>query len=465
MLPDLVSILRIAIEAKQLREQYLTAYEDWTDAKLALGHHADLVESVDELARRHPYRERLRYAQMLALYRSGRQTEALARFDSLRQSLAKELGLQPSPVLTRLYESILAGDQGLDVIPAGRLAPISVRAVAAERTSLTRDIADFTGRARRIDQLLELLRSPRPGGVTTITGPTGVGKSALAVHCAHQVGDHFPGGRVLVCLRSRDGQGRPTTEVLGDLLRGLGWTGTLPDDCGERAALVRESVSGRATLFVLDDAVDVEQIRSVTTAVGDGSVVVTSRRHLGGLESAVHLVVDPMADAEALELLSRLIDPNRVKEEPDAARRLVASCHGLPLLVRIVGAKLNGLRHLSLARYAGRLADRRLLLDELVAGDLQVRSRLAQSLRDVTSDDRAVLRQLAAMPESTFTAADAAVVLRTGVVEAERAIERLIEAHLVQASAEEVEMHVYERDVRYALHALVQVLVSERHPA
>ncbi|WP_432838233.1 BTAD domain-containing putative transcriptional regulator [Dactylosporangium sp. CA-092794] len=462
VLPELSSAQAVADEAEQLGEQYLSTYEDWAETKLALGHHTDLVEELNGLARHHPLRERLRHAQMLALYRSGRQTDALAQFDTMRQLLARELGLRPSPVLARLYEAILTGDPSLHVAALGRLRPASVRATTAERSSLIRDVGDFTGREHEVETLLDMVTRADHRGIAAISGPAGVGKTALAVHCAHRLGERFPDGRILGCLRASDGRARAAADVLGDLLRGIGLTGALPDTEEERAALLRESTAGRVMLLVLDDAVSETQVRSVLAAAGDSVVLVTSRRHLGGLESATHLVLEPLPEAEAVRLLGLLIGPERVAAEPEAARRLAEVCCGLPLAIRIVGAKLAGLRHLTLARYAERLTDERRLLDELVAGDLQLRPRLAVSYQDLTPDDRAALDLLAALTAPTFAVPEIAGSLGTDVSRAEVTIERLIEAHLVEAvEADDVEAH--SGGTRYSLSPLIRVFLRERH--
>jgi DNA-binding SARP family transcriptional activator len=462
VLPELASVAAIAADADKLNEQYPTAYEDWAEAKLSLGQHVDVVDSVDRLVQRYPLRERLRHAQMLALYRAGRQTEALAAFDATRQLLARELGLPPSPVLTRLYELVLAGDPSLTLATPERLAPSGVRTVATGRTRLTRDIPHFTGRRRQVDMLLNVLGDEADGGVTTVTGPAGVGKSALAVHCAHRLGDRFPDGRIFIDLRDPDGQPRPTADLLADLLRGLRVGGPLPDGTPERAALLRESTYGRRMLFVLDDAATESQVRAVLGATGDGAVLVTSRRHLSGLDLAVHIGVAALPETEALDLLCRLIGPDRVAAEPAAAGRLVEICRGLPLLVRIVGNKLNGLRHLSLARWAERLSDERRLLDELATGDLQIRSRLAVWYQDLAEEDRVTLHAAACLPTTTFSPGDLAPALGSDPQRAEAAIERLVETHLVEVDGAEVSAHGWEDCVQYRLPTLIRLYVRER---
>jgi hypothetical protein len=438
-LSDLVESDAIAAEAAALHEQYLATYEDWAEAKLAIGHHSDLTERLDELTREHPFRERLRHAQMLALYRCGRQIEALAHFDELRQLLARELGIQPSPVLARLYDCMLIGDRSLDVPAPVRLEPVSVRATGSGRTSLTRDIEDFCGRGREVRELVDVLSASPSGRVLALTGPSGVGKTTLALHGAHRLSRRFPDGRVMTCLRSVEGGPRPACEVLADLLHGMGVIGMLPDRLADRAALLREETSGRRALFILDDAVDEEQVRALLGSVGGSGLIVTSRRHLAGLECAHHVALEPMSGDDSLEMLCRLIGRARVAAEPIAALRLVEICSGLPLLIRVVSAKLNGLRHLPLGRYADRMVDESQLLNQLEAGDLRVRPRLAVSYRDLPPDDQAALRRLAQLPSSTFSAAEAAADLGTDELAAETTIERLLEAHVVAISSKDVE--------------------------
>ncbi|MFY1669889.1 BTAD domain-containing putative transcriptional regulator [Plantactinospora sp. WMMB334] len=467
VLPDLAPVPAIAAEAATLRERYLVAYEDWAEASLALGRHADLVDGLDELCWEHPFRERLRHAQMLALYRAGRQTEALAQFDAHRQALARELGLTPSPLLTRLHEAILTGDPGLAVEPPGRARPVPPRCAVTE-VELARDVADFTGRAREVGTLLDILGAATPATVVTVSGAAGVGKTALAVHCAHRLGARYPDGRVLVRLRAPDGRPRTVADVVSELLHGLGrppepavaerspeppepaverrppepagggstavgarWSSAAGG--GSTAALLREATAGRRVLFVFDDAAGEEQVGPLLAAAGDAAVLITGRRRPTALESAAHLRLEPMTVPESLSLLSRLVGAGRVAAEAAAAQRLAEICDGLPLAVRIAGAKLAAVPHLPLSRYADRLSDEHRVLEQLRAGDRQVRTRLVRWLDEAAPDDRAALRRLAACDGPEFTAAEAAAALGLDAVRTEVVLERLVEAHLVEA--------------------------------
>lgn len=440
VLPDLATVPVIAAEAAALRERYLVAYEDWAEASLALGRHADLVDGLDELCWEHPYRERLRHAQMLALYRAGRQTEALAQFDAVRQALARELGLTPSPLLARLHAAILAGDHSLDADPPQRLRPVPPRCAATE-AELARDVAEFTGRTREVGALLDRLGAAGPAAVATVTGAAGVGKTALAVHCAHRLGARFPDGRVLVRLRSADGRPRAERDLVTELLQGLDQA-PVPAGADNRsvAALLRAATAGRRVLLVLDDAAGEEQVRPLLAAAGDAAVLITGRRRLTALDAAP-VRLEPLAPPDAVSLLGRLIGAGRVAADGAAAARLADICGGLPLAVRVVGAKLAALPHLPLARYAARLTDERQVLNQLRVGDRRVRDRLAQWLAEVAPDDRAVLRRLAAEGGAEFTTAEAASVLHVDVAEAEELLERLIEGHLVEVYVPEVQAH------------------------
>jgi DNA-binding SARP family transcriptional activator len=484
-LPELTAVPIIAAEARRLREQYLDVYESWAEAELALGRHADLVEGLGELARRHPFRERLRSAQMLALYRSGRRAEALAQYEAMRQLLARELGLRPSPVLAQLYASLLSGDTesgarpGFPAPDRARPRAIAARGPAAAepaRVRLPRELTDFTGRRTAAAALLAVFGQAEPGRVAVLSGPAGVGKTALAVHFAYRLADQYPDARVLVRLRTPDGSAASVSEVLGELLHALAPGVEPPRGLNECAVALRERTAWHRMLFVLDDAVTEVQVRSVLWAIGDSAALVTSRRRLAGLEGATHLALGPLRQPEALELLGRLIGPARLAADPDGARRIATACGGLPLALRIAGAKLAGLRHLPLTRFAERLTDDRRLLDELSAGDLRIRPALALAHQDLSPGDQAALEGLSRASGSCFTAAEAAALLGTAVAQAESAIERLIEAHLMEAlpipgfeAADELSDEEEEDDVfahcaepLYRLLPLIRVFVRER---
>ncbi|MCW2940336.1 MAG: AfsR family transcriptional regulator [Actinomycetia bacterium] len=423
--PDLTVVPALAAEAKRLDEGFLDVYESWAEAMVEVGRHAELLDSLMDVARQHPFRERLRHAQLLTLYRAGRQNEALAQFDGLRQALARDLGLAPSPVLTRLYKRILGAHGDLD-------APVAAT-VQVTHPGLDREIVDFTGRDGYLAELVGLLGT---GRVVVVSGAVGVGKTTLAVHAAHRFAELYPDGRTLIRLRRPDG----TSIRVIDELR------SVPD--------------GRS-LVVLDDAGSEAQIRPLLAAIPERcDVMVTSRRHLAGLEGACHIGLEPMPESEALMLLGRLVGADRIAAEPRTARRLISACGGLPLALRIVGARLASLRHLRLDRYAERLSDESRVLDELVAGDLSLRDRLAEAFRDLTPEEGEVLRVLAHQTGLAFSASDVAPALGLEPARAEIVLERLVEAHVVMVPADSYHDLVNDEADEVVAHAIGQALAE-----
>lgn len=427
-LTELRSVQLVETEAARLDNRRLSAYEDWIEAELALGHSRGLLDVIEELASQNPMRERLRSAQMLALHRSGRSAEALARYDELRQLLARELGLQPSPALARLYQAILAEEPSLRVprLPHPRSAPADV---AAHIMQLPRDLEDFTGRGRETESLTRAL-GVDASHVVVVSGAPGVGKTALAVHAAHMLGGQFPDGRLVVSMRSADGRPRAASAILAELLGAFGLDERLPRGQETRAALYRAWLAERQLLIILDDATDEPHVRPLLPGTGGSRTLITSRRHLGALEGARHLEVGPMSMADAVDLLTR-VSRQAVAEDRPAAERITRACGLVPYAIRICGAKLEASPHHSLLRLADRLTQDQHVLDELSIGDLTIRTCARAYERDLTAAERDVAWRLGALPKDSFTLAELAGLLGSTKETAEAHADRLIESRFV----------------------------------
>ena len=433
-------------EVPRLAEQRLTALEARIDADLRLGRHAGLVAELRQLVSAHPLRERLGGQLMLALYRCGRQAEALAAFRHAREVLRTELGIEPGPELARLHERMLAGDPELSTgqeAPgagdgAGHGPPAEIPDPPAQ---LPPDTLDFTGREPQVRMLCDALAAEpdasRPGAVviSAVSGMGGIGKTALAIHVAHRLRDRFPDGQLYVGLQ---GAGRPLGpgEVLARFLRALGVPdAAIPADDAERTARYRTEMAGRRMLVVLDDARDAAQVRPLLPGTEGCAVIVTSRSTLPGLAGALLLDLEVLAPAEARALFTTIVGPARAAAEPEAVGRVLDSCGGLPLAVRIAGSRLRSRPGWSIGHLGARLADARLRLAELASGDLAVRASFGVSYEALPADAALVFRRLGLADAAELPLPAIAALADLPAAETAAALEILTDGHLAGSPA------------------------------
>ncbi|MEV0440618.1 BTAD domain-containing putative transcriptional regulator [Streptomyces spectabilis] len=451
-------------ETDRLEELRLVAREDRVDALVELGRYEASLAELTPLVREYPLRERLRRQLMLALYRSGRQADALAAYREFYQLLDDEVGIEPGRQLKELHQRVLVGDPAL--APERSPAPAAPPAARPVPRQLPPDVASFTGRADQLRELDTLLSryDTGPGQtlvISSVSGMAGVGKTALAVHWMHRVADRFPDGQLYANLRGHAAE-PPTTadEALGQLLRALGvGTGHLPESTDEKAALYRSLLAGKRVLILLDDAAGLEQVRPLLPGSPTCFVVVTSRNDLRGLTAfhdAHRVSLAVFGEDEALALLGRVIGADRVRGEPDAAAEAVRLCGLLPLAVRIVAAHLIGDRHLPIARIVGQLrADR---LGELALDQERhtgVRGVLALSYRSLPAPEREALRLLALAPGPEVSVPAAAALTGAAVPATTRLLDQLTARSLLETH----------RPGRFHLHALVRLFAGERAAA
>ena len=331
------------VEAPRLEELRLAALEARVDAELQLGLHAQLVGEVQALVAAHPLRERFAGQLMLALYRSGRQAEALEVFGATRRRLVEDLGVEPEKALQQLHRAILMGDPALHHLAAnaGPPGPTPGPTQLVPR-ELPSSIAEFTGRTPELELLAQLLDATdtaagRPVVISAIDGMGGIGKSALAIQAANQLAGRFPDGQLYIDLHgATPGQvPRSPLDALGQLLRSMGLDpAAIPAKVEEAAVRWRSLAAGRRLLLLLDNAHNAAQVRPLLPGSPTCAVVVTSRQVLGSLD-ARSLRLDLLAHEHALELLGRIAGRQRVAAEPAAAAGVVGWCGRLPLAIRI----------------------------------------------------------------------------------------------------------------------------------
>jgi DNA-binding SARP family transcriptional activator/predicted negative regulator of RcsB-dependent stress response len=445
------------VEVPRLEERRLTALEERIQADLELGRHAELIAECQALVAEYPFRERLRGALMLALYRSGRQAEALEVYRRARQVLGEELGIDPGGELRNLEQAILRGDASLD-----QVAPPRGQHETPSPAQLPADIPDFTGRAKQVSQICDLLgdenRNRSAVVISAVAGKPGVGKTTLAVHSAHLLADDFPDGQLYVNLRGAQAQPLEPLEVLERFLRALGVDGAaIPDGLDQRSELYRSTLAGRQVLVVLDNAVTEGQVRPLLPGSAGCAVLVTSRSRLAGLDGARQLDLDILEPDQSVELLGRLLGRDRVEQDPGAAEKLAQLCGHLPLALRVAGARLTARPHWSLARLVDRLADERYRLDELAAADIEVRASLALSYAGLPGDQQRTLRLLGRIEAPDFACWVPAALLDVTVEAAEDLVESLVDAQLLDVVGEDAT-----GTLRYRLHDLIKVYARER---
>ncbi|MFD6636827.1 BTAD domain-containing putative transcriptional regulator [Micromonospora chalcea] len=450
----------------RLEEARLDQYEWLVDLELALGRHHRLVTELTEYLTEHPLRERLRIQLMLALYRSGRQPDALRVGRRGREILVDEYGLDPGPALTELETAILRQDPALNA-PGGSPAEPAATTVG-DRPAVSTSCrpaqlppfpVPFAGRADDVVHLGAHLHAeegpesrPAPP-VLLLHGMAGVGKTALAVRIAHTVRADYPDGHLYLDLRSGGSEARAPRHVVAEALRGLGVDHReLPYSLDERAALYRSRLADRRLLVVVDDAGSVDQVQPLVPAAPGCAVLVTSR-FLLDLPSARRHRVDPLPECAGLDVLTAHLDDRRSEVAPAAARAVVRACGGQPLALRIAAARVrSGTRLTDLAEL---LADPRHLLDELAVDGLSVREGLAAVHRSLSPSATRVLAAAAQLPTPSVPDWVPVACAGLGAREAVRVLDELVRCHLLTLAPGSAP-----GPNRYLVHRLVAAFVA-----
>ncbi|MFC4531964.1 AfsR/SARP family transcriptional regulator [Sphaerisporangium dianthi] len=481
-------------EARRLDELRLTVTEERISADLKSGLHEQVVGELTALVTRHPTHERLRYDLMVALNGIGRRGDALAVYRQGVEALAEELGIDPGPELRRLHEGILRGDPGLSPeqrsrpprrpqppaadgpAGAGESAPPKPGRPESSRPEsgkadpgwadsgksrpyqLPSVTPDFTGRTEEIALLRTALARPSAMPVCVILGAGGTGKSTLALRVAHEIARLYPDGQIYVELRGTTALPATPEEVLGRLLRELGTPAPdIPATLEERVNRYRSLLAGRRILVVLDDAATERQVRPLLPGSAGCAVLITSRSKLPSLAGAVPTELGVLTVEAALALLSHVAGGDRITAEADTARMIVRQCGYLPLAIRIAGARLASRRQWSVKLMADRLADERRRLDELAVGDQEIRASIALSYELLSDSVRKALRYLGMLGLPHFPAWVAAAATGSSRDEAERELEQLVDASLVEIDGVDAI-----GQVRYRLHDLIRLFARER---
>ncbi|MFI9584366.1 AfsR/SARP family transcriptional regulator [Streptomyces sp. NPDC052236] len=515
-LPDLtLAGAEVRPQIQQLLEARIQALEWRFDAELHLGRHRGLAPELARLAEEHPLREAFHRQLMMVLHRTDRQAEALAVFHRLRRTLIDELGIEPGPAIQETHQDILTAHQGVAQASPDRSAPEpgptesaptesaptesaptesaptepgptepgsstagsstagSSESAAAETASgpprpipaqLPADTAEFTGRQGAIEELIAMLR-PDPAlsapRLVVISGMGGIGKTALAVHAAHRLRTAFPDGQLYADLRGFGaGDARKPHELLARFLTDLGAREEpLPEHTDDRAAQFRSVLHGRRVLLLLDNARNAAQIAPLLPGGGGCAVVVTSRSTLADVPDAGRVLLGPLDMEGQRRLLTALCGSRRVRADPDATAAILAACGGLPLALRIAGARLATRPAWPLTTLAQRLDSSRGRLRALSAGGVAVQDTFAMSyvaMRDsplpLEAEQARAFRMLGLWSGPVLAAEPAAALLGQPVNRTRDLLEALVDANLLQTP----------RPGQYTFHDLLAEYAVER---
>ncbi|MEU7041606.1 BTAD domain-containing putative transcriptional regulator [Streptomyces varsoviensis] len=431
----------------RLIEDYRRVQEARICLELELGRHADLIGELHELAARNPLAQRVIAQLMLALYRSGRHDEALTLYRTTCRRLRVRQGIEPGSELRDLHQRILGQDRALmETIVATAKPPVELR------SSLPRDIKDFTGRA---SELRALLTDPTPddGGTTALPltvlhGMPGIGKTALAIHAGYQLRASYPDGQFYIDLRAYSGQPPYSpAEALAVLLHASGEPAELPDSLDERAGKWREWTARHRALVILDNARDAAQVSPLLPGSPTCRAIVTSRNRLAGLDGAASLFIDVLSETDAADLFARIAGAARVSADATALEHVVAATGRHPLTLQLLASRFRhrgswDLRHLldRMAQSAGSLDE----FDETVAKSFQL------SYAELSGPAQRLFRRMALHPGPDIAHQALAALTGsgpgTGAGRVRRSLDELLDGHLLDEPV---------RD-RYRLHDLVR---------
>jgi DNA-binding SARP family transcriptional activator/Flp pilus assembly protein TadD len=435
------------------------------EARLAAGEHAEIVPGLERMAAEDPLDEQVHGQLMLALYRCGRQADALAVFHRLRAALAEQLGIDPSPALRDLETAILRQDEAL-AVPAQPVTSLAAHPVPVP-AQLPPAVPGFAGRGAelaRLDAVLAQAERERSAGsaavvISAVSGTAGVGKTALAVHWAHRVAPRFPDGQLYVNLRGFDPGGQPAepAEAVRGFLDALGVPqASIPDGVQAQVALYRSLVAGKQVLVVLDNARDAGQVRTLLPGSPGCLVIVTSRSDLTGLiaaEGAHPVSLDLLTAAEASELLARRLGEARVASEPEAVGEIIDRCARLPLALSIAAARAAARPGFPLTAIAAELCAANGTLDPFGGADLatDVRAVFSWSCQALSDHAARLFRLLGLHPGPDITTAAAASLVGLPPDRARQLLAELAHANLVLEYT----------PGRYSLHDLLRTYATE----
>jgi DNA-binding SARP family transcriptional activator/tetratricopeptide (TPR) repeat protein len=442
-------------EVPRLEQLRLQAIRGRIEADMHLGRCSSVVPELYALTAEHPLHEPFHHQLMVALYSSGRQADALTAYRGARDVLVQEVGVEPGADLRLLHQRILADDRHLLVGPGPS------RATPAQ---LPPDVSRFVGRAGELGELTRLAagRAATGGGsmIAVISGTAGAGKTALAVHWAHQVAGSFPDGQVFLNLNGFGPAGLPVTpsDAVRRILEAMQVPAArIPPGLQGQIGLYRTLVFERHVLVVLDNAKDADQVRPLLPGGAGCMTLITSRSPLTSLvalEGARPVTLDVLSRPEARLMVAGRLGSRYPDADFAATDQLIEACARLPLALAIATALVATRPGQSIGTVAEEVARAGHQLDALTAGDAtaSLRAVFTWSYQALTAPAARMFRLLAEHPGPDISAAAAASAAGLPPPQACAALDELTGSHLLNE-------HV---PGRFAFHDLLRAYAAEQ---
>jgi DNA-binding SARP family transcriptional activator/tetratricopeptide (TPR) repeat protein len=463
-LSDLTGLVWFDGHAQRLQRLLLQARRLLIAARLELGGHQHLVSELEELSREHPFDEQFHGQLMTALYRCGRQADALAVYHRLRVTLDEQLGVLPDIALRDLATAVLRQDPALAVPPAPEAVAVTITpALTAVPAQLPATVAAFVGREREravLDGILARSGTDVGPVLVVVSGTAGVGKTTLAVRWAHQVQGRFPDGQLYVNLRGYDPTGpvMDPAEAVRGFLAAFGVSGAqVPSSAQAQIGLYRSVLSGKRLLILADNAHDEQQVRSLLPGGPGSLVVLTSRNQLPGLlatHSAHALPLERPSESEARQILAQRLGSRRVDAEPQAVHDIITACARLPLALAIAATQAVLAPQLPMAALAAQLRDTATSLDPFDGADPEtnIRAVFSWSYRTLSAPAARLFRLLGLCAGSDIALPAAASLSGLPAPDVRPLLAELTRAHLLTETSPD----------RFGLHDLLRAYAIEQ---
>ncbi|MFJ2163763.1 AfsR/SARP family transcriptional regulator [Streptomyces griseofuscus] len=441
-------------ECHRLQETRLQTIELWAESCIRIGNGAVAVAELQRLTEEHPLREQSWKHLINALAETGRSAEALHAYQRLRETLADELGSDPSPPLQRLYHHILTPGSSppTDDEPQIPGSP-QVTAMSGDTQSageftpnpLPPAPPHFTGQASQIADIVGRLTDNRHDvPLVTVSGPPGAGASALVAHVTHRLSQEFKDG---VLYADLGGDASRTHAALKSFLQALAPAGLeLPVHPVLQKRLCRSLFAGRHYLVVLDNPADTMDVRDLIPAEPGNAVLIASWGRLTALPGAYNVELAMLPPDESLALVAKSIGRDRLLAEPEAAAALIDFCGGLPLALQSVAAKLAARPHWRLADLISSLQRDRADVDQWHLSGLEVRSSFDVRYAMLSESQQTLFKLLSNLDVDDFTLTTAGIVLGDSASRVSQDLETLVDVNMLSSPA----------PGRYAFHTLLR---------